>query len=175
MKKTVILLLSFLFFSFVVFSQNINQEKSIINFTAGTMGVFKVKGSFTGFSGTVDFNPEDLSTARIEVCVDATSVESGNEKRDNHIKSEDFLYVEKYPKICFTSSEITKQADNYIAKGELTIRETTKTVEIPLSYKNDQLTGNLDFQRLDYEVGEEVGKFKAKNKISVSIHCELEE
>ena len=175
MKNITLLFLLVFFFPFVVFSQNINTEKSVINFTAGTMGIFKVKGSFTGFSGTVNFNPDNLSASKIDVCIDAKTVKSGNEKRDNHIKSEDFLSIEKYPNICFVSTEITEKADHYIAKGKLTIKETTHKVEIPLKYKNHQLTGNLDFQRLDYEVGENVGKFKAKDKISVFIQCELEE
>jgi len=171
--KNVKLFLLLLFFPLVIFSQEINTEKSIVNFTAGTMGVFKVKGKFTGFTGEVNFDPANLEAAKIAVCIETETVESGNKKRDDHIKSEDFLAVEEYPQVCFISTEITKQADNYLVKGELKIKETTKTVEIPLTYKENQLIGNLDFNRLDYNVGEDIGKFKAKDKISVKIHCFL--
>lgn len=173
MKNEKLFLLLF-FFPILIFSQEINTEKSTVNFTAGTMGVFKVKGEFTGFSGEVNFDPENLETAKIAVCVETKTVESGNKKRDDHIRSEDFLAVEEYPQVCFTSTEITKHADNYLVKGELKIKETTKTVEIPLRYKENQLIGNLNFNRLDYNVGEDIGKFKAKDKISVNIHCFLE-
>ncbi|RMG16211.1 MAG: polyisoprenoid-binding protein [Bacteroidetes bacterium] len=95
-----------------------------------------VLGTFDKFEGTVKFDPEDLKTSSVEFSVDVSSVNTKNERRDNHLKSADFFDVEKWPTMSFKSTSITKgEGENeYIVKGNMTIRDVTKEMEIPVKF-----------------------------------------
>jgi len=95
------------------------------------------KGSFQTVNGYVNFNDDN---AEMEITVDVNSVYTNNEKRDKHLKSDEMFNAEKYPTITFKSNNITKTKDGYIAKGNLTIMETTKEVEVPFTYFGKQDT-----------------------------------
>ena len=72
--------------------------------------------------------------------IDASSVNTGNEKRDNHLKSDEMFNVEEYPTITFASNSIEKTEDGYLAKGQLTLMGVTKDVELPFNYFGKQDT-----------------------------------
>ncbi|MBD3334349.1 MAG: polyisoprenoid-binding protein [Candidatus Eisenbacteria bacterium] len=89
----------------------------------------KTPGEFNDFSGVLQWNPEDPTQSKVEVKIDAASIDTDNEKRDNHLRSDDFLYVEKYPEITFTSTSVKSVGENrYEVAGDLTIRGITKPV-----------------------------------------------
>lgn len=122
-------------------------------------------------TGTVETNNQDLQ--QIQACIPASTVNTESKKRDKHLKNEDFFDVNNYPEICFQSSKITKQGNNYIAKGELTLHGVTKTIEIPLQVSNKQITGNFTINRLDYNVGESTGTFMVGDQVNLTISCTL--
>lgn len=95
------------------------------------------KGSFQNISGFMNLTD---STKEMEIVIEVSSVYTGNNKRDDHLKGEEMFNSEKYPTIKFTSSNIEKTEDGYLAKGSLTIMETTKDVEIPFNYFGKQDT-----------------------------------
>ncbi len=95
------------------------------------------KGNFQVITGSVNFSDTAQSMA---IEIDASSVNTGNEKRDEHLKSDEMFNVEKYPTITFTSNNIEKTEDGYVAKGQLTLLETTKDVELPFNYFGKQDT-----------------------------------
>ncbi|HLV40833.1 MAG TPA: YceI family protein [Brumimicrobium sp.] len=174
MLKSLVLILSIALFQFSLTAQKIDKDKSIVNFKIGNMGgLNSVKGTFSGFSGNVVFSPHDLSSAKIDVCIDASTVNTGNKKRDNHLRTEDFFEVEKYPKICFNAKEIIKSTNGFIAKGTLKMHGVTKTVEIPLTYENNMLTGKLKVNRFDYKIGEDTGTFMVGTEAEITINCQL--
>lgn len=154
-------------------AQTIDKKSSVVNFKIKAMGMMNVEGTFTGFSGDVKFDSKNLSSSSIDVCINASSVNTGNTQRDNHIRSADFIDSEKYGKICFTSSSIKADGNNYIAEGKLTLHGVTKTVKIPLTYQNNTLKGTLEVKRLDYKVGESYGTFRAGEIIYLDINCVL--
>lgn len=93
-----------------------------------------VAGSFDEFEGTVKFDPEDLASSSIDFSIKVASVNTKNERRDGHLQTADFFDAEKWPEMKFKSTSITKDGDQYVAKGEMTIKDVTKTVEIPINF-----------------------------------------
>ncbi len=102
-----------------------------LRFSARHAMVATVRGSFKAFSGSLHFDADDASKATAEVTIDTASVDTGVQGRDDHLKSADFLEVDKYPTISFVTTEV-KQLDDetYTLTGDLTIREVTKPVTL---------------------------------------------
>lgn len=172
MQKIALLLFS-LFLLQSTSKSPVDANKSVVNFKMKAMGLFTVKGTYKGFDGYVKFNPDQLDDSKIEVCINTKTVDTGNKKRDDHIRSKDFLEAEKYPTICFISSSIKKHDNRYIATGLLTIRGITKQEKISFTYENNTINGNLNIKRLDYEIGKDVGSGKAGKNVEVEIKCVL--
>lgn len=107
----------------------IDSAHSSAHFSVRHMMVTNVRGSFKGPSGTVVFDPENPAHSRIESVIDATTINTNDPQRDGHLKSADFLDVEKYPTITFRSKKVEKIDDEtYKVAGDLTIHGITKEV-----------------------------------------------
>jgi len=93
----------------------------------------QVRGRFNAFGGTIELDPDDLAASKVEFTIDAKSIDTDNEKRDGHLKSEDFFYVEKHPEITFVSDKIVKTGEStFDVTGTLTMRGVAKTVTLPV-------------------------------------------
>lgn len=115
----------------------IDPTHSEIGFTARHAMVTKVRGSFTEFSGTAS-SEENLNNAQINVEIDVNSVDTRNADRDGHLKTGDFFEVEKFPKITFTSTEVTaKDDETLVVTGDLTIKDVTKSVTIDFEFNGE--------------------------------------
>jgi polyisoprenoid-binding protein YceI len=104
-------------------------------FVARHMMVTKVRGHFDRLSGRVQIGetPEDSS---VEVTLDASSIFSGDQKRDDHLRSPDFLDVEKYPTLTFRSTSVKQTGPtSLIVTGDLTIRDETRPVELKVEFE----------------------------------------
>ncbi|MDA8081227.1 MAG: YceI family protein [Actinomycetota bacterium] len=112
---------------------NIDPTHSAIEFTARHLVVTKVRGSFTGFSASIEI-AEDLTQSKISAEIDVASVSTGEGERDGHLKSADFFDVEKYPKITFNSTKITPASNKYALTGDLTIHGTTRSITLDLEF-----------------------------------------
>ncbi len=107
----------------------IDPAHSSAHFIVRHLMITNVRGGFTSVQGTVVYDPEDLSGSSIDVVIDVNSLSTSDASRDGHLKSADFLDVEKYPTITFKSKTITKEADgDLLVKGDLTIHGVTKEV-----------------------------------------------
>ena len=105
-----------------------------IDFIARHLVASKVRGSFTEFSGSITLG-DSIETSSVEATVQANSITTGNEMRDNHLKSADFIELEKYPTLTLKSTKITsKGGDDYEMIGDLTIRGITKSLPFDLEY-----------------------------------------
>ena len=101
---------------------------------------FKVNHFFTPVSGKFDdyqidlmFDRENPASSSVEVRIDVRSINTGNERRDNHLLSADFFDAESYPWITFESESVRADGDEILVRGPLTIRDQTHTVELPIS------------------------------------------
>jgi len=95
----------------------------------------KVPGSFTKFSGTVVYDPEKPAASTVNAEIEAASITTNNEKRDGHLKSEDFFFVEKYPTLTFASTKVTPAGEGRLTvEGNLTMRGVTKPVTLTVTH-----------------------------------------
>jgi polyisoprenoid-binding protein YceI len=95
------------------------------------MMISNVKGEFSRITGSVEFDPLNLAASRVEVKIDSASVNTREPQRDSHLKSPDFLDVDRYPAITFRSTQIVSEGrDSYEVTGDLTIRGVTREVRL---------------------------------------------
>ena len=110
---------------------NINPTHSSATFDVRHMMVSWVHGMFGAVTGTLNFDPLKVERAAVAVEIDAASIYSGVEQRDGHLKSADFLEVEKYPVITFKSTRVEPDGlDRALVHGDLTIRGVTRPVAL---------------------------------------------
>ncbi|MFC2947397.1 YceI family protein [Virgibacillus sediminis] len=126
---------------------NVDTAHSEVGFTVKHMMISKVKGTFNDFSAVIEADVEDLTDSNVEVTIDAASIDTRQEGRDDHLRGEDFFDVEKYPKITFVATDIKKKSgNNYDVTGDLTIKGTTKPVTVDVVYEGqskDPMSGNI--------------------------------
>jgi len=116
-------------------SWQIDYGHSTVGFTGRHMMVSTVRGEFEKFSGTVEFDEDDLTCSQAEIQIEAASVNTRNIQRDDHFRSADFFDVEKYPSIAFKSKRVILiDANHGQLIGDLTIRNITKEVVLDGEY-----------------------------------------
>jgi polyisoprenoid-binding protein YceI len=106
----------------------IDTAHTEVGFKVKHLVVSTVSGKFTTFDGKLESEKDDFSDAKISFTADINSIHTGNEQRDNHLKSADFFDAANHPKLIFTSTAVEKDGNDYKITGDLTIRETTKQV-----------------------------------------------
>lgn len=111
----------------------IDPAHSSIEFIARHLMISKVRGNFRQFSGTIDVGeqPED---SKVAVDIDASSIDTGDETRDQHLRSDDFFGVEQFPAISFRSAGVAPKGDDWVVTGDLTIRGVTQPVELHATF-----------------------------------------
>lgn len=112
----------------------IDPAHSSVNFQVRHMGLSKVRGSFESFSGTVVID-DDPAQSSVEVSLDADSFTTGNEDRDGHIKSADFLDVERYPTLTFRGTGVRQEGEDWKLDGELTVRDESRPVTLDVEFE----------------------------------------
>jgi len=129
-----------------------------------------VRGHFSDFTGDVFFDPDNLEKSKFDFSVTVDSIDTDNDKRDNHLRSDDFFGAKKYPVMTFKSSRVSHAVGNkYILEGKMTIKDVSKNITLEFIYwgqkenpfnKKEMVAGfdsRLKIDRLDYTVGN--GKF----------------
>ena len=95
----------------------------------------KVRGRFTDFTGTIEFDESNPQNSRIDVTIQAGSIDTAEADRDKHLRSADFFDIEKYPTLTFVSTSITRRGGNtFDVAGDLTIHGVTRQVTLPASF-----------------------------------------
>jgi polyisoprenoid-binding protein YceI len=97
------------------------------------MLISNVKGSFDEFDAKITYDPENIENSSVDVSISVASIDTKNEKRDDHLRSNDFFDAENHPAITFKSKKIEKKGDGYVAAGTLTIRGVSKEIELPFT------------------------------------------
>ncbi len=96
--------------------------------------ITKVRGSFSDFDGTIEFDEAQPERSRVRFTIQAASITTNVADRDKHLRSDDFFAVEQHPTITFVSTAITpKGGDSYAVAGDLTMRGVTKAIVIPVT------------------------------------------
>ena len=131
--------------------------QSSITFQIKNLGI-NTSGSFSGLEADIQFDPAHLESSTIEASVDAGTINTDNDTRDDHLKSDSYFDAAKYPKIILKSVSFKHKSGNrYTGKFNLTIKDKTNPVELPFVYTEAGNTasfkGNLQIKRTDYGVG----------------------
>lgn len=169
----------FLFNIFCVFliaqNQSWNVVSSSVKFKIKNAGIM-VDGSFSGLSANIQFDPTKGFGNKIEASIDAKSVNTGIDSRDNHLRKDSYFSAEKFPKIIMKTSTFSKESDGKF-KGffALTIKGTTNTVPVVFSFSETgdkgKFSGSFKINRLDYKVGE--SSWVLSNDVTVFIEVNV--
>lgn len=112
---------------------------STAGFAVKHMKVTTVRGTFDKFTSTLDLDDHDLTHSKVDVTIDAASVNTRNEKRDGHLKSPDFFDAQKCPQITFHSKKIAKAGGKYKVTGDLTMHCQTKPVTLDVAFTDQPM------------------------------------
>jgi polyisoprenoid-binding protein YceI len=132
----------------------LDPSHTTVEFSAKHLMISTVKGRITDIEGTIDIDEKDPRNSSVEATLKAASLDTRTDQRDQHLRSADFLDVEKYPEIIFRSTRIEGDKDSFKLTGDLTIRDVTKPITLDVEFEG---TGK------DPWGGERVG-FSAKGK-----------
>lgn len=114
---------------------NVDASHSNVKFEVTHLVVSEMDGSFKVYNGTINSPSADFQGAQIEFAIDVNSINTDNERRDGHLKGDDFFNAEKYPKMTFKSVSFKKvSGSKYELVGDLTIRDVTKRVTFDVTY-----------------------------------------
>jgi len=141
----------------------LDTNHTSLGFKIRHLGLAYIRGLFNEYEGEISLEGESFENSTIDLTIFTDSINTGNDMRDNHLKTPEFFDVITFPEIKFKSNSVKKNGENnYEIEGELTIRDTTKTVSLQASYPgltNDmygntvaifQITGEID--RTDFGV-----------------------
>ena len=163
-----------LFCVVTAFGQNYTpaDDGSKVRFVIKNFGI-NTGGTFEGLAGTITFDPANLTNASFNVTVDAKTVDTDMEARDNHLRKEEYFDVEKYPKVSFKSTKITTtNKDGYLFMfGVITIKNISKEISFPFKQTSKDggilFDGEFKLNRLDFGVG---GKsFSMSDELNVEL------
>lgn len=138
----------------------IDVDHSDIMFKVKHLMISTATGYFKKFDATVEASNDDFTDAKVYFEADVDSVDTKNEQRDAHLKSDDFFNAEQFPKLTFKSTSIEKDGSGeYKLKGDLTIRDITKPVTLDVDF-NGTTKDPWGFERAGFEV---TGKINRKD------------
>jgi polyisoprenoid-binding protein YceI len=139
----------------------VDHPHTNVGFSVKHMVIAKTTGSFTDFDATLELDPDDMSSFTVMATIQAASIETNNDQRNNHLRSADFLDVATHPTITFESSELSMMDGNYVLHGDLTIRGVTHAIELPIEIVGPVMAmgntvvgfaGSVTINRHDYGV-----------------------
>lgn len=136
----------------------IDPDHSDIMFKVRHLMISTVTGIFKKFDATLEIKEQDLSDARVTFEADVTSIDTKNEQRDTHLKSDDFFNADPFPKLTFKSTSIEKTCDDeYKLTGDLTVRDITKPINLKVEY-NGSTKDPWGFERMGFEVSGKINR-----------------
>lgn len=156
---TLLLIVSSAFAQQQKYNWRLDPTHSKVQFTVSHMVISEVTGSFRKFDAIVASNKDDLSDANIEFAIDVNSIDTDNQNRDNHLKSDDFFNAAKFPKIHFKGKSLKKLSNNkYKLYGDFTIRDVTKPITLDVVYGGTvkDMSGNT---RSGFKVSGTINRF----------------
>jgi polyisoprenoid-binding protein YceI len=148
----------------------LDPAKSTLEFSFSQAGA-RNKGRFRGFSTALDLSTDNAPGSRLEVTIDMTSVDTGDQERDDTLRDADLFGVKKFAQARFSATQIVKTANGYEAVGKLMIRDVTRDMRVPFTLRTARengvavgyMSGKTTLRRLDYGVGQ--GDWQATDQV----------
>jgi polyisoprenoid-binding protein YceI len=168
---------------------NLDKAHSSVGFSIKHMVISEVTGNFKDFDVSFKSTKSDFTDASVDATIKVASINTENEKRDAHLKTDDFFNAEKFPLITFKSASFAKVGDNkYKITGDLTIRDVTKTVTFDATYNGSikapwgaeiySWKATISINRFDYGLkwnkAIEAGGLIAGDTVNITLNLELD-
>jgi polyisoprenoid-binding protein YceI len=142
-----------------------DPEHTLVGFTTRHFVINKVRGKFNEFHGVIVYDESDTTKSSMKGTIKVASIDTDNQKRDEHLRSADFFDAANHPEITFASQKVEKRGDGYVLIGDLTIRGTTKEVTIPFV-----ITGKIVDTRGQTRIGFEANLQINRKDFGVAYH-----
>jgi len=169
-----------------VVTWKIDPAHTTVEFSAKHLMITTVKGRFTEIEGSITVNGDSPEAASVEVTMQAASIDTRTEQRDQHLRSADFLDAEKYPTITFKSTKIAGSKEQFKLTGNLTIHGTTRPVTLDVTHEGEakdpwggqrigfSATGKIDRREygLVWNQALETGALLVSNDIKIQIDAQ---
>ncbi len=140
----------------------IDESHTHVGFSVKHLMITNVNGEFKTYNAEIDFDAKTKTFNKLNAVIDTASIDTDNQKRDDHLKSEDFFASEKFPKMTFQMTSYKVDGDEGVATGNLTIRGITKEVKLKVEdlgtvkdFKNVNRVGFTlkgKINRMDYDL-----------------------
>lgn len=166
-----------LFFGSTALAQPVwKPVKTTVTFTIRNAG-FNVDGTFSGFAGNLLLDPAAPDKAQLAATVETATLSTGNGLRDSHLKKPDYFDVATYPRISLKSVRIAKSSANaYVGTFDLTLKNTTRSVQIPFTFTHSGPTGTFAggfmIDRVQYGVGKK--SFLLSNDVRIDLKIDVQ-
>jgi polyisoprenoid-binding protein YceI len=165
----------------------IDTSHSEVGFAVRHMMISTVRGKFKSFQADIALDPNNLEAAKVTASIDASSIDTSEEKRDGHLRSADFFDVEKYPALTFTSTKVSRSGTDIEVTGKLKIKDQ----EHPITLKGElsgpgkdpwgntriafSLSGELDREQwgLTWNQALETGGVLVAKKVKLTLEAQL--
>ncbi|MDF3070772.1 MAG: hypothetical protein K0R38_6373 [Polyangiaceae bacterium] len=166
---------------------SIDKAHSEVGFGVKHMMISTVRGKFTRFDADVQLDPAHVEAAKVTARVEAASIDTGEEKRDGHLRSADFFDAEKYPTLTFTSTSVKRSGEDIEVTGNLKIKDQEHAVTLKGEFTGPSkdpwgstriglsLTGEIEREKwnLGWNQALEAGGVLVGKKVKLSIEAEL--
>lgn len=160
----------------------IDEAHSDVTFVVRHLGVSKVRGRFTGVEGTI-VTADNILDSSVTATIDAASIDTNNEQRDNHVRSDEFLDVANHPTLSFRSTGIRTDGEDYLIDGELTLHGVTRPVTLTAELggfgaglaegsKVIGVSASTELNRGDFEVGAGLPTAVVAERIKIELNIE---
>ena len=134
--RVVLALLASMYFASIASGADtyvIDPSHTSVGFTVRHLMIYKVQGKFNEYTGTLIYDENDITKSSMHGTIQATSLDTGDEKRDRDLRGAQFLDVERFPNITFASTRVERKDGSYVLIGDLTMHGITKEVAIPFT------------------------------------------
>ena len=157
---------------------------SEVDFTITHLGISNVHGRFGHVTATVNYNEADVTKSTVTATIDLTGVDTGEEARNNHLKSPDFFDVATYPTATFTSTSVAKSGDSLTINGNLTLHGVTKPVVLHAEGPRGPAPGmdhkqhagfsaTTSIKRADFGIGPKFGATMVGDEVKLNIELDV--
>jgi polyisoprenoid-binding protein YceI len=157
---------------------------SEVDFTITHMAISNVHGRFGHVAATIAFNDADITKSTVNATIDLTSLNTGEDARNNHLKSPDFFDVATYPSATFTSTGVTKSGDGLTINGNLTVHGVTKPVVLAAEGPRGPASGmdhkqhagfsaTTTIKRSDFGIGPKFGAAMVGDEVKLNIELDV--
>lgn len=162
---------------------SIDKSHTRIGFSISHLSISSVDGNFKNFQGNISWDDKNIGNSSMNVTIDGSSINTDDEKRDEHLRSPDFFEVAKYNTIQFQSNKIVAKGGNrYVVMGQLSLHGVTKPVQIPFTmagpvvnpYKQTvrAFKGSFTINRKDYQIGNSFPNAIVGDAVTINISAE---